>query len=175
MSRLEDLVSDWELEEIRHELSVGTAPDIVEFRHGLPRGFVGRRKTCRGVQDHSSYRVWTDVEMAFVRDNYPSHGTRNWAGWKILKRSWPSIENMAHSLGVTKKQRERPWSDSEIAFLRDNYPNHDRHWEGWSQIDRTWGAIRWRAHLLGVRKRRKRVNEGWRKSNDMFFNKGKVD
>lgn len=169
LSRLDELVSDWELEEIRHELSVGTAPDIIEFRHGLPKGTIGRRKAYKGVQDHSSYRMWDDAERAFVRDNYPQHGTSHWTGWKLLRRSWHSIEKMAHELGVTKKQRERPWSDLEISFLKDNFPNHDRHWEGWNLLNRTWGAIMMKASYLNVRRKRKTVNEEWRKMNEELY------
>lgn len=155
---LRELVSDWELEEIRHELAVGTAPDVVEFRHGLPKGSVGRRHVNKGVQRHAEHRAWSYVELAFVRDNYPHHD-RWWPGWGMLKRTWPSIAEKAHTLGVTKKQRERPWTSCEVAFLTDNYPNHGKSWDGWKNLKRTWDAIKMKASYLGVRKGRGKEKE----------------
>lgn len=101
--RIEELVSDWELEEIRQELSSGEAPDIVAFRHGLPKAPVREigRAYARYVRRWDD--VWTDAEKAFVRDNYPNHG-RKWEGWSMLKRTWDAIRWRAHLLGVKRKR-----------------------------------------------------------------------
>lgn len=171
--RLEELVSDWELDEIRDELSSGTAPDIVAFRHGIPIEVMPKSKSRKKLQDHSSYRIWTDAERAFVRDNFPSHGTSSWRGWSFLNRSWPSIEYMAVQLGVTNKQRERPWTDGEVAFVKDNYPNHGKGWGGWKYLKRTWASIRMKASNMGVKRRKRSLNERWRKSNGRIIGYGK--
>jgi len=168
LSRLEELVSDWELEEIRQELEAGEAPDIVAFRHGIPTRAIPRRAKERQNE-------WSDVEMAFVRDNYPQHGTQSWKGWSFLDRTWHSIGKMAHKLGVTRKRLERPWSESEVSFVRDNYPNHGKGWSGWRTLDRSWAAIRMKASNMGVTRKGTSANEGWRKSNGMFVHAGKVE
>ena len=160
--RIRELVSDWELEEIREELRHGNAPDVVAFRHGLPIDVMPRGRGGKGLQDHSSYRIWTDVEKCFVRDNYPNHDTYSWRGWTLLDRSWQSIVQMAAQLGVTRKRRERPWTDAEVEFVRDNYPNHGKNWDGWGILERTWASVRMKASYMGVRRKVRSVNESWR-------------
>lgn len=110
--RISELVSDWELDEIRQELRDGYAPDVVAFRHGIPVEAVPKLSVGRGLQYHAPHRAWTEAEIAFVRDNYASHGTRNWRGWSFLDRTWPSIEKMAHKLGVTKSRKGVGRSDA---------------------------------------------------------------
>lgn len=154
MGRLEDLVSDWELEEIRAELAAGYAPDIVAFHHGIPASAIKKNASQAKSREIGMHDAWSAVEICFVRDNYRNHD-KDWQGWSFLDRSWDSIRKMAQMLGATKKQNERPWTTVELEFLRDNYPNHGKGWDGWEMLDRTWTAIRWKAHLLGVRYSRK--------------------
>lgn len=103
--RLSELVSDWELEEIRQELRSCEAVDIIAFRHGVPIHVVRRYAKSKGYDRHVRRMddVWTDAEKAFVRDNYPNHG-RKWAGWSMLKRTWDAIRWRAHLLGVKRKR-----------------------------------------------------------------------
>ena len=117
--RIEELVSDWELEEIRQELRHGEAPDIVAFRHGIP--------------------------MEPVRE---------------YKRK---------SLGGPTGKTNARWTQAELSFVRDNWPNHDKGWEGWKMLDRTWDAIKWCACRMGVKRKGNSANEGWRKSNGAFM------
>lgn len=112
---IEELVSDWELEEIRQELASGDAPDIVAFRHGVRESAVRQYKRMRRA---SSY------------DGYERHF-------------------------------DSPWNEAEIAFVRDNYPNHGSRWPGWKLMDKTWDAIRWYAHRLGVKRKRSHASGGW--------------
>lgn len=109
--RISELVSDWELDEIRQELREGYAPDVVAFRHGIPVEVMPRGKCDKGVQHHAPRRAWNDVETAFVRDNYRQHD-RNWKGWSFLGRTWPSIEKMAHKIGVTRSRKGVGGSDA---------------------------------------------------------------
>ena len=161
---IDELVSDWELDEMRHEAEQGVAPDVIAFRHGLPVGSVSRRSLL-GCKDTGM--AWTAAEEAFVRDNYPNHPRMEWTGWKMLERPWNSIRAKAYKLGVTRKMRT--WSDDETSFLRDNYPSHGKDWDGWDFLCRTWGAIKMRAHKIGVQQRYGSANEGWRESNGMFM------
>lgn len=105
--RISELVSDWELDEIRQELRDGYAPDVVAFRHGIPVGVVPKQ----WLQHRAQRRAWTEVEIAFVRDNYRQHD-RNWKGWSFLGRTWPSIEKMAHKIGVTRSRKGVGGSDA---------------------------------------------------------------
>jgi len=125
MARLEELVSDWELQEISEELGSGTAPDVVAFRHGV--GVTSVRAYARkGCTDR-----WTDAELAFVRDNYPAHG-EYWPGWTMLKRSWATIVNKAALMGV--RRRHLRWTEEDDALLRDYYPTHGPSWSGWKSL-----------------------------------------
>lgn len=96
------MTSEWELEEIRQELRSGVAPDIVAFRHSLPpekvRCYARYHKRIK-----TPHQRWTDVERAFVRDNYPNHG-KGWVGWKMLKRSWDAIKQYASIHGIGKRR-----------------------------------------------------------------------
>ena len=121
--RIEELVSDWELEEIRQELTSGDAPDVVAFRHGI-------RDTV-------------------VREYRRRHGIASYDGYE--------------------RHFDNVWNDAEIAFVRDNYPNHGRKWSGWKLMDRTWDAIRWYAHRLGVKRKRNYAGKSWRKSNETLL------
>ncbi len=117
--RLHELVSDWELDEIREELRRGNAPDIVAFNHGLPMQPV--REYSRDVGDRYTRKFkdrWTDVELAFVRDNYPSHDS-TWDGWKMLKRTWDAIRVKANKLGVKRRnvKTNEEWRRSNEAIL----------------------------------------------------------
>lgn len=112
---LEDLVSDWELEEIRQELKSGDAPDIVAFRHGIDmkavrefNGRSGHKRHTRRLDD-----VWTDVEIAFVMDNYPNHGKR-WGGWSLLDRTWEAIRKRAHIIGAKRSNASARADESDI-------------------------------------------------------------
>lgn len=119
--RLEELVSDWELDEIHDELAHGNAPDVVAFRHGVTQNSV--RDYAKTVRRPSSYvrkfdGRWTDAEKAFVRDNYPSHGSK-WDGWKFLHRTWDAIRIKANDMGVTRRNRKtnEQWRKSNEAML----------------------------------------------------------
>lgn len=103
MGKLDELVSDWELEEIRQELKSGDAPDVVAFRHGVPLGAV--RGYGKGHVRHirKPDELWTDAEKAFVKDNYPNHG-EDWVGWEIIGRTWGAIRKYAHRLGIRRKR-----------------------------------------------------------------------
>ena len=104
--RISELVSEWELEEIRQELASGDAPDIVAFRHGISKSSVRElAKTCHRRHTRKWDDVWTDAEIAFVRDNYPSHGKR-WCGWEMLDRTWDAIRMRAHIVGVRRRAKE---------------------------------------------------------------------
>lgn len=116
---LEELVSDWELDEIRDELRHGNAPDIVAFRHGLTVQPV--RKYARSIRERH-----------------------------------------------VRKFDER-WTEAELLFVRDNYPNHDSRWDGWGMLKRTWDAIRVKANKMGVTRRNVRTNDEWRKSNEVIL------
>lgn len=107
---LDELVSDWELDEIRHELVSGVAPDIVAFWHGVPTDAVRSYRRSRYTRRPGD--KWTDAEIAFVKDNYPNHG-RTWAGWKILGKTWESVRRHAYALGVKKKASNRTGEGSE--------------------------------------------------------------
>lgn len=103
--RISELVSDWELDEIRDELRHGNAPDVVAFRHGVPLEAV---RNMRPKGDHTKFdNRWTKEETIFVRDNYPNHG-RRWDGWKMLKRhTWDAIRMRAYYMGVRRKKPDR--------------------------------------------------------------------
>lgn len=102
--RIDELASDWEVEEMRQELRSGDAPDIVAFRHGMPCSAVRELRARDGHNRHMRKRFerWTDAEKAFVRDNYPNHG-RLWCGWSMLNRTWDAIRMCASYLGVKKR------------------------------------------------------------------------
>ena len=114
--RIDELVSDWELEEIRQELRSGEAPDVVAYRHGIPRRALSglHRRHVRQFEDR-----WTEAEKAFVRDNWPNHG-KGWDGWKMLNRSWDAIKMRASYLGVKRKSNSanEGWRKSNGTFLR---------------------------------------------------------
>ena len=117
--RLHELVSDWELDEIREELRHGNAPDIVAFGHGLPVQPV--REYSRSIGDRYTRKLkdrWTDVELAFVRDNYPSHDS-TWDGWKMLKRTWDAIRVKANKMGVKRRnvKTNEEWRKSNEVIL----------------------------------------------------------
>ena len=95
-----DLLSDWEIDEVRHELESGDEPDHVAFRHGITRRELG--SLMRSVDR----RRWSEVEIAFVRDNYPNHGS-DWPGWEIMGRSRSAIRNQARRLGLESSKRHK--------------------------------------------------------------------
>lgn len=95
---IDELVSDWEIDEIRIELESGDAPDVVAFRHGIPQEQV--RSMARSVgRVGVELRRWSDAESAFLADNYPSHG-KPWDGWAMLGRTWDAVRKKASRLGV---------------------------------------------------------------------------
>lgn len=121
--RIEELVSDWELEEIRQELRSGMAPDIVAFRHGIDELAVREYRRCGPdrYEDFSSHfgDRWTEAERSFVRDNYPNHG-KSWPGWDMLKRTWVAIRWYAHRMGVKRKgsSANEGWRKSNWTMTR---------------------------------------------------------
>lgn len=46
----------------------------------------------------------------------------------------------------------RPWTEEEIAALREHYPSHGPRWEGWSELlpGRSYSSIASRASVLGA-------------------------
>lgn len=117
--RLHELASEWELEEIRDELRHGNAPDIVAFRHSLPvKPVRDYAKTIGSKYERQTRDKWTDVELAFVRDNYPSHDS-TWDGWKILKRTWEAIRVKANKMGVKRRnvKTNEEWRKSNEVIL----------------------------------------------------------
>ena len=46
----------------------------------------------------------------------------------------------------------RPWTEEELAALREHYPSHGPSWEGWSELlhGRSYSAIVSRASVLGA-------------------------
>lgn len=116
--RISELVSDWELEEIRDELRHGNKPEFVAYRHGIPTTAVRQMKP-RGDQTKFENK-WTFEEKQFVRDNYPNHG-RGWKGWEFVGRhSWDSIRQIAHKMGVRRKsmQTNERWRKANGALMR---------------------------------------------------------
>ena len=102
---MDELVSEWELNEIRMELEQGDAPDIVAFRHGLPMDAV-RKMKARNRRAKEGRSAWSESEVAFVADNYKNHGDKTWEGWKMLKRTWDAIRSKAWSIGASRKTQQ---------------------------------------------------------------------
>ena len=147
--RVLDYVSEWELDEIRHELTAGEEPEFVAFRHGVPRELVTRALAYKEPKQRSKFRRWDPESTKFVCDNYPIHG-KDWEGWAKLDRSWKAIQARACLLGFGRSQKDALWKQWEIDFLRENYPDHNKDWEGWQQLDRSWYAIANKAHSMKI-------------------------
>lgn len=143
--RIEELVSDWELEEIRQELVHGDAPDVVAFRHGIPRLSVID-------YDIEVANRWSDAEEAFVRDNYPNHG-KEWDGWRIVGKTYEAIERHAVRRGIRK--RHVRWTREEDDAIRRHYPEKGARWDGWKALlpfrAESSDVIARRASSMGVR------------------------
>lgn len=145
--RILDYVSDWELEEIRHELAAGEEPAFVAFRHGVPKGVLTRALAYKDAKDCKRNGRWDKESVQFVYDNYPTRG-KDWEGWAQLGRSWSAIQSKAFSLGLVKPRDNILWKDWEIDYLRENYQCHGKDWDGWARLDRTWYSIVNKAHTL---------------------------
>lgn len=148
-----DYVSEWELEEIRHELMHGEDPAFVAFRHGVPRKLVNRGlaypKTKEEVSFSGKFKRWDSSSVAYVFENYPIHG-QDWEGWKKLGRTWKSIQSKATSLGIGRAQYTC-WTKRECDFLKEHYHNHGKNWDGWARLNnRSWNSIVNKAFSLGL-------------------------
>lgn len=153
-----DYVSEWELDEIRHELTAGEDPAFVAFRHGVPKRYITRALAYKESKPEVKFKRWDQDSVQFVRENYPIHG-KDWEGWKQLGRTWKAIQTKACSIGMGNS--DMMWSQQEIDFLRENYADHDKNWDGWGQLNRSWYAISNKAHMMKIatrkRGRRKKV------------------
>ena len=125
------MVTDWELHQIARELSAGDPPDVVAYRHGVPRFAVID-------YDIEVVNPWTEAEDAFVRDNYPRHG-RDWDGWELIGKSYEAVERHAVRRGIRKRYMR--WTEEEDELIRRYYPSHGASWDGWPTL--MW----WREHV----------------------------
>lgn len=151
--RIDELASEWEVEEMRLELASGDAPAIVAYRHRMPKSAV--------MELDSVVNRWSDAEEAFVRDNYPNHGA-DWDGWEVLGKTYEQVERHAIRRGLRK--RKRRWADDEDDLLRSHYPTNGPRWDGWKRLlwwrETTPDTIAHRASTLGLSYAGTR-NEDW--------------
>lgn len=149
-----EYVSEWELEEIRHELMNGDDPAYIAFWHGVPRELVHRGlaypKTEEEVAFSGKFKRWDSNSIEFLFENYPIHD-KDWDGWEKLGRTWKSIQAKATTLGIGRAKYVG-WTEPEINFVREHYQSHGKNWDGWARLNRSWASIVNKAFSLGVRK-----------------------
>jgi len=99
MSR--ERISDWEADEIEHEIRCGAKPENVAFQHGFALRDVLALMRRRGLVERAEQHQWTQAETLFVRDNYPQHGP-DWPVWRdvLPDMSWVNIKAKAQKMGV---------------------------------------------------------------------------
>lgn len=96
-------------------------------------------------------KPWTETELALLRERYPT--TRAKALAAIVGHPWMAVITKAKQLGIAKARRQirRPWTDVEIARLRQLYPDTPTHAIA-RELGRPLHHIYNRAQVLGLAK-----------------------
>lgn len=155
--RLEELVSDWELEEILGELEGGAKRENVAFQHGVPIGSIPRdaRKYRKRLEERERERVERERRQEEERLQRRLERERR------LRRDREERERMeAERARVFAVKSGRPFDKYEKVFVRDNYPNHGKDWQGWDILGRPYSAVSRVARMMKVKKRKRGNQRG---------------
>lgn len=96
-------------------------------------------------------KPWTGEQLALLRRHYPT--SRAKAVAPIVGHPWMAVIAKAKQLGIAKARRQirRPWTDVEIARLRELYPDTPSHVIA-RELGRPLHHIYNRAQVLGLAK-----------------------
>lgn len=156
--RLNDLVSDWELEEILDELEGGAKREHVAFRHGIPVSSLPRsaRRYRERRRELEERRVERERKRAEEAERRRAERAERLERERIEKERMEAERSKVFAI-----KRDMPFNRYEKVFVRDNYPNHGKEWQGWDILGRPYSAVSRVARQMHVKKK-KRGNQNGR-------------
>lgn len=155
--RLEELVSDWELEEILDELEGGAKRENVAFQHGIPASSIPRDAHKYRMRLEERERKRKERERQKEEERHQRRLERE----RRLRRDREERERMeAERAQVFSFKSGKPFDKYEKVFVRDNYPNHGKNWQGWDILGRPYSDVARVARRMHVKKRKRGNQRG---------------
>lgn len=155
--RLEELVSDWELEEILDELEGGENREHVAFRHGIPVSSVPRSAQRYRERRAEAERKAIERERKRAEDAARRRAERE---ERLRREREERARTEAEREKVFSTKRGMPFDRYEKVFVRDNYPNHGKDWQGWDILGRPYSDVLRVARQMRVKKKKRGNQRG---------------
>lgn len=109
-------------------------------------------------------KIWSQTDIQYVKDNFATLSKEQLK--KHLGRTWLSIQNKAHKLGLTRSFfRQKEWTEEEDAILREMYPQSNKE-KVLQKLDWDWRAICRRAERIGVKRNLSYIHKEYRDNRE---------